>query len=632
MCQSAVDLDSVLAGLTRFAAELCNADEAIIFLRAGDEFHARATYGAKPALLEFLKATPLRRGLKALVPRVAESGAVEHIPDKLLDPDYAFSGAASLSDARTMLGVPLLRDGLVDGVFSLSRYQPEPFSDRQIELLETFAGQAVIAIENVRLFEELQARTAELIEALQQQTATADVLKVISRSAFDLNAVLTTLISSAIQLCDATRGVIWLHRGERLFLAAHVNYPEEWVKFVQGSPITPAPDANTATGIAAFTGEILHVEDMLADPRFGSLTAHKTGDYRAGVSVPLKREGRVVGVIGVSRPEARLFTERQIALIQTFADQAVIAIENVRLFEQVQARTGELTETLDQLRQREASLSEKTTALEALSGKLAKYLAPQVYHSIFAGRQEVKIASQRKKLTICFSDIAGFTQTTDMMESEDLTQLLNHYLTEMAKIAMEHGATIDKYVGDAILMFFGDPETRGVKEDALACVKMALAMQKRVGQLAEVWRDMGIETPLQARIGIHTGYCTVGNFGSDDRMDYTIIGGAVNLASRLEREAKPGTVLISYETFAHVKEIVHYREHGQIRVKGIAHPVTTYCVLDLKPTLSANSQPISAESPHFRIHAEPEMMSAEERSQAAKMLRFLLSRVSGSTE
>ncbi len=198
---------------------------------------------------------------------------------------------------------------------------------------------------------------------------------------------------------------------------------------------------------------------------------------------------------------------------------------------------------ITELKQREANLSEKSAALEALSGKLAKYLAPQVYNSIFAGRQDVAIASKRKKLTVCFSDIAGFTETTDKMESEDLTQLLNHYLTEMSKIALQYGATIDKYVGDAIMMFFGDPESRGVKEDALACVTMALAMQKRIGELAGAWRDAGIETPLRCRIGIHTGYCTVGNFGSEDRMDYTIVGGAVNLASRLEHEAPPGGVL-----------------------------------------------------------------------------------------
>ena len=152
----------------------------------------------------------------------------------------------------------------------------------------------------------------------------------------------------------------------------------------------------------------------------------------------------------------------------------------------------------------------------------------------------------------------------------------------MSRIALQFGATIDKYMGDAIVMFFGDPETRGVKEDALACVKMALAMQKRMDELAEVWRDAGIENPLRCRIGIHTGYCTVGNFGSEDRMEYTIIGGAVNLASRIEHEAPPGSVLISYETFAHVKDAIQCEERGQIRVRGIAYPVATYAVVALK--------------------------------------------------
>ncbi|CAN7309221.1 PAS-domain containing protein [Pararhizobium sp. LjRoot238] len=282
---------------------------------------------------------------------------------------------------------------------------------------------------------------------------------------------------------------------------------------------------------------------------------------------------------------------------------------------------------ITELKQREQNLAEKSAALEALSSKLAKYLAPQVYNSIFTGRQDVRIASQRKKLTICFSDIAGFTETTDKMESEDLTQLINHYLTEMSKIALEHGATIDKYVGDAILMFFGDPETRGVREDALACVQMALAMQERMSELAEIWRDIGIEAPLRCRIGIHTDYCTVGNFGSEDRMDYTIIGGAVNLASRLEQEAPPGAVLISYETFAQVKDTIACVELGHVQIRGIAYPVATFRVLDLKANLVAARSAVRTELPHLRLEAEPELMSVDERNQAATALREALDRL-----
>jgi adenylate cyclase len=166
-------------------------------------------------------------------------------------------------------------------------------------------------------------------------------------------------------------------------------------------------------------------------------------------------------------------------------------------------------------------IAKKNAELEVLSRKLAKYLSPQVYNSIFCGEQEVQLASQRKKLTVFFSDLASFTELTDKMESEDLTSLLNQYLSEMAKVALAHGATIDKYVGDSIMIFFGDPETRGVKEDSLACVRMALAMKKRMNELADIWRASGIETPLRCRIGIHAGYCTVGNFGSDARMTTT---------------------------------------------------------------------------------------------------------------
>jgi len=284
---------------------------------------------------------------------------------------------------------------------------------------------------------------------------------------------------------------------------------------------------------------------------------------------------------------------------------------------------------ITELKQREESLAEKSMALESLSNKLAKYLAPQVYDSIFTGRQDVKIASHRKKLTICFSDIAGFTETTDRMESEDLTQLLNHYLTEMSRIALEHGATIDKYVGDAIVMFFGDPESRGVKEDALACVKMALAMQRRMGELAQVWRDAGIEKPLRCRIGIHTDYCTVGNFGSADRMDYTIVGGAVNLASRLEHEATPGDVLISFETHAHIKDEIACEERGPIQVRGIAYPVLTYKVLDLHANRGRSERTIRSELPHLRLEVDPAAMSAAERERAAAALREALDALDG---
>src|SRR5260221_7045313 len=200
---------------------------------------------------------------------------------------------------------------------------------------------------------------------------------------------------------------------------------------------------------------------------------------------------------------------------------------------------------LIELRRTQIELTEKNELLAQLSSKLAKFLPPQMYNSIFTGTHTTGVAAKRKKLTIFCSDIGNFTETTDSLESEELTNLLNQYLTEMSKIAVSHGATIDKYVGDAIMGFFGDPASRGSKEDAIACIKMSSAMQRRMRELQLKWLDLGSEKPFQLRIGVNTGFCTVGNFGSEDRMDYTIIGNEVNLAARLQSHAELGGILVA---------------------------------------------------------------------------------------
>ena len=297
-------------------------------------------------------------------------------------------------------------------------------------------------------------------------------------------------------------------------------------------------------------------------------------------------------------------------------------------FNEMQANQEEseqqLREARDLLEQRVAErtreLAGKTSALEQLSNQLAKYLSPQVYNSIFTGKQEVKIDSNRKKLTVFFSDIVGFTETTDRLESEELTNLLNEYLTEMSNIALDHGATIDKYVGDAILIFFGDPETKGVKEDALSCVKMAVAMREKLTELQEKWRSAGIATPLRCRMGIHTDYCTVGNFGSEDRMDYTIIGRGVNIASRLESKAEPGDILISYETFSHVNDEIVCDQKGELTVKGIAYPIATYKVAGTKSESTQKSIKFTKVLPSIELHIDPATMTPSDRKHAIKLL------------
>jgi len=269
-------------------------------------------------------------------------------------------------------------------------------------------------------------------------------------------------------------------------------------------------------------------------------------------------------------------------------------------------------------------VTEKNRALEILSSKLSKYLSPQVYSSIFAGKSYVEIASSRKKLTVFFSDIVDFTETTDALESEDLTSLLNRYLTEMANIALEHGATIDKYVGDAILAFFGDPETRGVKEDAIACVRMALAMQERMRELQTEWRELGLEKPFQLRTGINTGYCTVGNFGSQDRMDYTIIGSQVNLASRLQAHAPPGSILVSHETYSLINDVVLAEEQTPIQAKGFAKPVRNYRILGGVDDMVAQGRAVREEQEGLKLVLD---LQRVDRQSAVTTLKRILSQL-----
>jgi adenylate cyclase len=254
-----------------------------------------------------------------------------------------------------------------------------------------------------------------------------------------------------------------------------------------------------------------------------------------------------------------------------------------------------------ELRRTQIELVEKNELLADLSSKLAKFLPAQLYNSIFAGRQSARVAAKRKKLTIFFSDIANFTETTDSLESEELTNLLNQYLTEMSKIAISHGATIDKYVGDAIMAFFGDPTSRGSKEDAIACVKMAIAMQRRLRELQLNWLDLGSEKPFQLRVGINTGFCTVGNFDSEDRMDYTIIGNEVNLAARLQSHAELGGILVAHETSSLIRDTILTEEQEPVSVKGFAHPVRVYRVVGIYDELEKDSRIIREERQGVRL-------------------------------
>ena len=346
--RSKFDLQPVLDTLVDSAAQLCEAEQSFVFLRDGDVHRLVANHGFSPDYEQFMRDHPVPRGRQTLVGRTALVAGVVHIPDCLVDPEYTWTDAQRIGGFRAMLGVPLLQQNEPIGVIALTRTEARPFTKEQIDLVTTFADQAIIAIENVRLFEEVQARTHDVSVALEQQTATAEVLKVISRSAFNLQKVLDTLVELAARLCDADMVSVTRpsgHDGPH-YHAASVGFSPEWFDYMQTHPLEP--DRGTLIGRALLERRIIHIPDVLADPEYTSAKAQQLGGFRAVLGIPMLREGTTLGVFMIARRTPRPFTDKQIELVTTFADQAVIAIENVRLFEEVQARTEELSELLQQ--------------------------------------------------------------------------------------------------------------------------------------------------------------------------------------------------------------------------------------------------------------------------------------------
>lgn len=278
-------------------------------------------------------------------------------------------------------------------------------------------------------------------------------------------------------------------------------------------------------------------------------------------------------------------------------------------------------------------LSKEKAKLEGLANQLSSYLPRQVFESIFAGKQTIEIKTKRRLLTVFFSDIQGFTQISEALQPEKLTHYLNQYFSEMSRIALKHGGTIDKFIGDAMMVFFGDPETKGNKEDALAAVAMAVEMQQRLAALNLQWQDEGLQYPLITRMGLNTGYCNVGNFGSAERMAYTIIGGEVNLTARIESACEAGGVLLSYETYSLVQDYMLAVEREPLSLKGIGRPVRTFAIKNFYGTAKQvhEALPVKLKLPGQSegVEIHPSQLSMPDRIALVANLRSIADQLEG---
>jgi signal transduction histidine kinase/CheY-like chemotaxis protein len=368
--RSTFDLQAVLDTLVQSAARLCAAECAFIFRLEQGAYHLAASHGFSDEYRAFMKRNPIPPGRTTLVGRTALTAHTVHLPDCLADPEYRWFESQKIGGFRTMLGVPLLRDGNPIGVLALTRSQVQPFSDSEIALVRTFADQALIAIENVRLFDEVHARTRELSEALEQQTATSEVLRIISSSPGDLQSVFEAILSNATRLCGANFGTLYLCDGDAFRAAAFHNAPAAFIEARKNKLLRPGP--GTTLGDAARTKRIAQVLDSMNREPYRQrdpfvVAGAELGGYRTIVSVPMLKEDALLGVISIYRQEVRAFTDKEIALVLNFADQAVIAIENTRLLKELRQRTGDLTEALEQ----QTATSEVLRVISSSPGELA---------------------------------------------------------------------------------------------------------------------------------------------------------------------------------------------------------------------------------------------------------------------
>ena len=367
--RSTFDLQSVLDTLVESAAKLCEADRATINRQHGSTFRQVANYGQTAEHAAFMATHPIPAGRGSLVGRTIMDGRVVHITDVLADPEFTFRESVRISGVRTMLGVPMLREGKPIGVINLQRTTVRPFTDKQIELATTFADQAVIAIENVRLFDEVQARTRELSEALEQQTATSEVLRTISSSPGELEPVFNAMLENAVRICEAGFGNLLLHDGDVFRHVALYNAPQAWVEAQRRDPVPPRRSARVLYRIVN-TKQVIHVADMAVENPDEPIA--QVAGARTVLIVPMLKENELIGVIAIYRQEVRQFNDKQINLVTNFAAQAVIAIENTRLLRELRESLQQQTATADVLKVISRSTFDLQAVLDTLVASAAR--------------------------------------------------------------------------------------------------------------------------------------------------------------------------------------------------------------------------------------------------------------------
>lgn len=561
--------DTILAN----ACELCDAQLAFIVQvdASGQYIGCPAHRGCRPAFAatldvfrEPLATCPLSGAVTIREKRVIRI-------DDIANDDLYRSGEPNrvdmveLEGIRSLLVVPMLGANRDIGSIVLYRREVAPFSDEDAALVETFAAQAVIAIENVRQFRAIQTANAELETRLAREAATREILEAISQSRDDEKPVFDVLLRKASQLCGAPMANLSIITDDGNHSVTAAQWGEHRTDVIPVGSVWPL-DSPHAPETCIREGRIVHIHDLADTDLYVSgdpvrtLAVEKEG-VRTLLNVPLISDGRTIGCISTYRHEVRPFTPDEIALVETFAAQAVIAIENVRQFKALEALNAELGNRVQ----------EQVGEIERM-GRLKRFLPAAVADAVVSSGSERMLSSHRVLLGVLFCDIRGFTAFCETAEPEETIEVLQTYHEEMGKLIDAHGAGVDHRMGDGIMVLFNDPLP--CDDPAGKAVRLALAMRVQMAELCQRWKKMGHR--LGFGVGISLGYATVGIVGSGGRIDYTASGTAINLASRLADEAHDGEILLSPRARTAVEDQFPVELRGELTLKGIREPVEVF--------------------------------------------------------
>jgi GAF domain-containing protein len=576
------DLGSVFDAIAENAARLCQGFDVYVQLREGNLVRYVAHYG------DVIPGSPIVGGSRPLTRDLVIGRAMlESRLIHLLDAQAVYeefpegSAIARRTGYRAIIAVPLMREGHAIGTIAVRRVEARLFSDKEVALLSNFAAEAVIAIENARLLTELRQRTADLSEALEQQTATFEVLKVISSSPGELEPVFRAILENATRICGAKVGILFRFDDGAYTAVATLGVTAEYNEYLNRGTIRAGP--GTGLGRVAADKQTVHIIDTQAEQAYTErdplrVATAELGRARSLLNVPMLKDGELIGAIGIYRQEVRPFTDKQVELVTNFAAQAVIAIENARLLnelsqrtEQLEMRSQEIAKLNEQLEQRVAY---QVGEIERMS-RLRRFLPPQVADLIVASGTEKQLESHRQEITALFCDLRGFTGFSENSDPEDVMALLRDYHEAIGQIIFKYGGTLERFAGDGVMVIFNDPVP--VENPALQAVLMALDMRAAIEALMEKWRLLGHD--IGFGIGIAHGFATLGTIGFEGRRDYAAIGTVSNVASRLCDEAKTGQILISPRVMLAVDKAVTVEPVGEFELKGLRRPMTAYNVV-----------------------------------------------------